>query len=219
MEKKKKLYPDSHVELEEFIAKNYDTLLNIGTLGIYKSFIKRVIHHMDIQPGDHILDLGCGTGRNARLMCRYLNANGHITGMDISEHMEMQFRRKFEKDKRVEFIKQRIDQLFNLHKVYDKVFISFVIHGFPHEVRDSVIENAFNHLNPGGSFFILDYAEFDMDKMPWFHRLIFKTIECKYAYDFITHDWKAILATHHFQDFRELFYLKNYIRLLRAVRL
>jgi ubiquinone/menaquinone biosynthesis C-methylase UbiE len=218
MEKKKKIYPDSRVELEGFTAKNYDRLLNIVTLGIYKGFIDSVIHQMDIQPDDNILDLGCGTGRNARLMCSYLNTDGHITGMDISEDMEMQFHRKFEKDKRVEFVNQRVDQLFNLNKVYDKVFISFVIHGFPHEVRNTVIENAFNHLDSGGSFFILDYAEFDMDKMPWLHRLIFKKFECKYAYDFITHDWKAILASHHFHDFREHFYLKNYIRLLRAVK-
>ncbi|MBN2275861.1 MAG: class I SAM-dependent methyltransferase [Bacteroidales bacterium] len=214
--KVKKLYPDSHVELKEFIAKNYDTVINIGTLGIYKSFIKKAVRHMNIQPGDHILDLGCGTGRNARLMCRYLNEKGHITGLDISEHMEKQFHYKFKRDKRAEYIKQRIDLQFNLQRTYDKVFISFVIHGFPHEIRSIVIQNAYDHIKPGGKFFILDFAEFDMDKMPGLHRFIFKTIECKYAFDFIKRNWKEILNSYGFEHITENLYLKKYIRLLSA---
>lgn len=103
-------------------------------------------------------------------------------------------------------------------KNYDKVFISFVFHGFPHEVRDTVIQNALNHLKPGGSFFILDFAEFDMDKMPLFHRFIFKKIECKYAFDFIKRDWKDILKGYGFENFSEHFYLKKYIRLLKSVK-
>ncbi len=214
MEKKKKLYPDSHVELKKFTEKNYDTVMNFGTLGLYQGFIKKAIYHMNIQPDNHILDLGCGTGRNAKLMSDYLNDKGHITGLDISELMEKQFRYKFKKDKRGEFIKQRIDLQFNLQHTYDKIFISFVIHGLPHEIRSIVIQNAYNHLNPGGKFFILDFAEFDMDKMPWLHRFIFKKIECKYAFDFIKRNWKEILISYGFDHFTEHFYLKKYIRLL-----
>ncbi|MBN1627591.1 MAG: class I SAM-dependent methyltransferase [Deltaproteobacteria bacterium] len=107
---------------------------------------------MEIRPGSHILDLGCGTGRNAELMRGYLNEKGHITGLDISEDMERQFYRKFKGDERVEFVNQRIDILFDLKKTYDKVFISFVIHGFPHKIRNNVIQNAFIHLKPGGIF-------------------------------------------------------------------
>ncbi|MBN2037073.1 MAG: class I SAM-dependent methyltransferase, partial [Chitinispirillaceae bacterium] len=141
-----KIYPDSGVELKEFTAKNYDRVMNIGTLGLYRGFIKKAIKDMGIRPHDQILDLGCGTGRNARLMCGYLNERGHITGLDISEYMERQFRRNFKGDKRAEFRKQRIDLPFDLQNPYDKILISFVIHGFPHEVRNTVIQNASNHL-------------------------------------------------------------------------
>jgi ubiquinone/menaquinone biosynthesis C-methylase UbiE len=214
----KKLYPESGVELTPFTARNYDKVMNIGSVGMYRSFIKRVINDMEIQPGDQILDLGCGTGRNAGLMLSYLGEDGRITGLDISEDMEKQFRQRFKNDNRVEFINQRIDQTLNLQKSYDKVFISFVIHGFPHEVRDSVIKNAFNHLKPGGSFYILDFAEFDMYKMPWLHRAIFKKVECIYAFDYIKRDWKAILKNYGFGNFNENLYLKKYVRLLRAVK-
>lgn len=213
-----KIYPDSGVELNRFIAKNYDKVMNTASLGMYRGFIRKAIKNMDIQPGDHIMDLGCGTGRNAKLMCSYLNEKGRITGLDISENMKKQFLYKFKGDKRVKFINRRIDQAFDLRVLFDKVFISFVIHGFPHEIRSAVIQNAFHHLKPGGSFYILDFAEFDMDKMPALHRFIFKKIECKYAFDYIKRDWKGILKEHGFDNFTEVFYLKKYVRLLRAVK-
>lgn len=213
-----KIYPDSGVELNPFIARNYDKVMNLGSIGLYRSFIKKVICDIKIEPDDQILDLGCGTGRNASLMRKYLSDKGHITGLDISEHMEKQFRHKFNYDKRIEFINRRIDQPLNLQKRYDNVFISFVMHGFPHEVRDAVIKNAFDNLKPGGSFFILDFGEFDMDKMPWFDRLIFEKIECKYAFDYIKRDWKEILSSYGFGNFAEYFYLKTYVRLLKAVK-
>ena len=126
--------------------------------------------------------------------------------------------KKFEADPRVTFTRQRADISFDLGRRFDKILISFVIHGFPHEVRKAVIENVHKHLKPGGTFLMLDFAEFDMGKMPFHHRFIFKTIECKYAFDFIAKDWKEILGTYGFANFTETFYLKNYIRLLKTIK-
>ena len=212
----RKLYPESGVELTPFISKNYDRVMNIGSFGLYKGFIHKAIAEMQIQPGDTILDLGCGTGRNTLLMKNYTGEKGKIIGMDISEAMQKQFLRKFLSDGNVSFINQRIDMEFDLGQKFDKVFISFVIHGFPHEVRSIVIKNAYNHLKHGGSFFILDFAEFDMDAMPFHHHWVFKAIECKYAFDFIKRDWKNILSKAGFSSFTEHFHMKRYVRLLEA---
>jgi len=211
-----KIYPESGVELTGFTAKNYDKLLNIGSFGFYPGFIKKVVRDMEIKPDDKILDLGCGTGRNAEIICAYLGEKGRITGVDISEHMERQFRNRFNNEDRSEFINRRIDIPFTLNKAYDKIFISFVIHGFPHEVRETIIKNAYNHLVPGGRFIIFDFAEFDIEKMPGLYRMVFEKIECKYAFDFIKRDWKEILAHYGFTNFFEKLYMKNYIRLLSA---
>ncbi|MCK4689406.1 MAG: class I SAM-dependent methyltransferase, partial [Candidatus Marinimicrobia bacterium] len=77
-----KVYPDSGVELKPFTAKHYDRVMNIASLGLYRGFIYRAIKAMDIQHEDKILDLGCGTGRNACIMAKYLGDDGKITGMD-----------------------------------------------------------------------------------------------------------------------------------------
>ncbi len=213
-----KIYPDSGVELSRFTSKHYDRLINLASFGLYNGFIRRAIHEMNVQPDDIILDLGCGTGRNAVLMASYLSEKGRITGLDVSEIMELQFNRNFSGDKRVRFIRQRADIPFDLQQQFDKILISFVIHGFPHEVRKTVINNVYNHLKPGGSFYMLDFSEFNMAKMPVHHRFVFKTIECKYAFDFIEKDWKHILSEYGFADFTETFFLKKYVRLLKAAK-
>jgi len=66
-----KYYPDSKVEIQGFIAKYYDGILNFVTLGLYSKFINKVIESIEINSDDKILDFGAGTGRNALLMNSY----------------------------------------------------------------------------------------------------------------------------------------------------
>jgi ubiquinone/menaquinone biosynthesis C-methylase UbiE len=211
-----KIYPDSKVELQPFSAANYDQLMNIASLGFYRGFIRRAIQAVDVQPGDKILDLGCGTGRNACLMAKYLGDDGKIIGLDISAVMEKQFNKKCADFPNVEFRRQRIDEPFSLAEQFDKIFVSFVIHGFPHEVRQVVLKNVFDHLKLGGTFCMLDYAEFKPEEMPPLYRYIFNRMECPYAFDFIARDWQRILTDFNFHNFEEHFFVQNYVRLLKA---
>ena len=213
-----KLYPESGVELTPFMAKYYDQLLNLMSFGKYGAFINQAIDDMGIQPNDHILDLGCGTGRNACLILKKLSEKGAVTGLDISDKMEKQFQNNCHKYSNTEFIRQRIDQPFDLKKSYDKVFISFVLHGFPQPIRENIIRNALNHLKPGGCFCILDFSEFDMHAMPFYYRIPFQKGECPYAFDFIKRNLKEMLSNEGFEDFREHLYFKNYVRLMVATK-
>ncbi len=211
-----KLYPNSGVEVRGFVARFYDQIMDGASLGFYPRFIRSAVDKMNIRPGDHILDLGCGTGRNSLLMHSRLGDQGQVVGVDISPVMEKHFMKKTRGVPRVSFLHQRIDVPFELDYPFDKVLISFVIHGFPHESRLQIIENIHRNLKPGGSLFILDYAEFSLAEMPASHRLVFKFIECKYAFDHIERDWKRVLQDHGFGGFEEHFWFKNYVRLLKA---
>ena len=212
-------YPDSKVELQGFTAKFYDTIMNTISFGVYSNFIKNAIESIEINANDKLLDFGAGTGRNALLMNRYLSTEGKIVGLEISDEMIQQFEHKFKNTSNIKIINKRIDKPFELEEKFDKVFISFVIHGFPHEVRTEIIKNAFNNLKEGGEFVILDFSEFIVKEMPFYSRIPFTTIECKYAFDFVERDWKAILSEFGFGKFREKYFLKNYVRLLKAEKL
>jgi ubiquinone/menaquinone biosynthesis C-methylase UbiE len=211
-----KIYPDSHVEIQGLAARYYDLTLTLMTAGIYNKFIKSAIAAMQIRPDEHILDLGCGTGRNTCLMHTDMNDKGHITGVDISEEMGRQFKKKCAAFNNVAYRTQRVDIPFTAEKPFDRIFISFVLHGFPHEMRLVVLQNALNNLKPGGHFCLLDYGEFQLKNMPFHHRLLFTTFECKYAFDFVERDWKQILIDAGFGHFTEYFWFKKYVRLLIA---
>lgn len=211
-----KFYPESKVEIQGFTAKHYDTIMNIVSFGFYAKFIGNAISKLEISDEDYILDLGCGTGRNACLMRNYLSEKGFILGLDVSEGMGKQFNKKIRNFKNVAFKNQRIDLPFSLEDKFDKVFISFVLHGFPHEVRETIINNAYENLKTGGTFWILDFNEFALMDMPFYYRIPFVTIECPYAFDFIERDWKKILEKSGFNNFIETLYLKSYVRLLAA---
>ena len=85
-------------------------------------------------------------------------------------------------------------------------------------IREKVIKNVFEVLKNGGVFFILDYNEFDKDLMPFYLRILFKLMECPYAFDFIEKDWKKILAKSGYKDFEEHIFF-DYIRLLKAKKI
>lgn len=212
-------YPRSRVELHDFAANYYDWILNAASLGSYAFFIRKAIAQMKIAPDDKILDLGAGTGRNALLMRKYLSEKGKIVGLDVSQDMIRQFEKKTESYSNITIQEQRIDLPFRLEDSFDKVFISFVLHGFPQEIRLQIIENAFQSLNEGGSFFILDYNEFNYNKMPFLIKYPFRFIECPYAFDFIEKDWQQILRKKRFHDFREKFFFLKYVRLLKAKKI
>ena len=189
-----KFYPDSKVEIQGLSAKFYDKILDFASFGGYNLLINKVIRSMKIKGNDKILDFGAGTGRNALLMNKHLSEKGEILGLEISEIMIDQFKNKTKKYKNLDVMQQRIDLPFTLEKKYDKVFISFVLHGFPFEIQKKIIQNAFDALKENGEFIILDFNEFITDETPFYFRIPFKIIECKYAFEYVERDWKKILS-------------------------
>ncbi|RLC11111.1 MAG: hypothetical protein DRH43_04860 [Deltaproteobacteria bacterium] len=211
-------YPESKVEVHGCMARHYDALLTIATFGQYVPFIRKSIALMDIRPEDRILDLGTGTGRNACLMTRHLSNKGKVIGLDISQEMISQFKKRCVHYPNAKIIHARVDQSLPLKQDFDKVFISFVLHGFPQQVRELIIKNAFEVLKGNGEFFILDYNEFSYKEMPFYLKRLFKLIECPYAFDFIERDWKGILRQQGFDYLKEHHFFQGYIRLLSAKR-
>lgn len=212
------LYPESKVEIRGFLARHYDTLLNLFTLGWYSSFIEEAIAWMNIHPSDRIVDLGAGTGKNALLMLQYLDDSGKIMGLDIGHEMAIQFKKRCRRFLNVTFQQRRIDIPFQLNETFDKALLSFVLHGFPRDVREIILDNCRTLLKPGGELILFDYNEFSLNALPWYLRYPFKIIECPYAFDFIQQPITALLTRHGFSMGRERLFVKGMIRCLRATR-
>ena len=206
---------DSKVEVTGFEARYYDLLMNTITGGTYPFFIRNAIREMQIQQGDNILVFGAGTGRNMDLMDKYLSGKGRIIGLDVGPEMLEQAQRRFADHPYITIEKQRIEEPLPYEGEFDKVFISFVLHGFIQEDRLKIIANAQSALRPGGEFIILDYNEFDLKQSPWPVRFAFK-MECPLATDFIGRDLQAVLRGRGFDEFRVCSHYLGYVRLLAA---
>jgi len=208
----------SKVEVGPMGARYYDTFLNLLSLGSYSHFIKGVIDKMGINPGQSILDLGSGTGRNDCLMAQKIGSRGKIVGLDISNEMLSQSLLRCREYPNMSFEKQRIELPLAYKQEFDKVFISFVLHGFEDDQKLGIIHNAYRALKPGGAFYILDYNEFDLEKV-WFPlRWAFTHWECQLAVEFLKLDIKEMLCSQGFTNLEERFSLKEHLRLLKAVK-
>lgn len=54
---------------------------------LFAPWALRLIQSANIQPGDRVLDVGCGTGVVSRLIASDVNFHGTITGLDLSPNM------------------------------------------------------------------------------------------------------------------------------------
>jgi len=212
------LYNDrsvSKVEVTGSEARHYDFFMNTITGGTYPFFIRRAVQEMHIQPNDEILVSGAGTGRNISLMNKYLSEEGRVLGLDIGPEMLEQAQRRFASHPYITIENQRVDEPLPYQGEFDKVFISFVLHGFIQEDRLKIIANAQRALRPGGEFIILDYNEFDLEHSPWLVRFVFN-MECPLATDFIGRDLQTILREQGFDEFHTHPHYLGYVRLLAA---
>jgi ubiquinone/menaquinone biosynthesis C-methylase UbiE len=48
---------------------------------------KKAVQWLDLKPGETVLEIGCGTGRNLPLLCDAVGNNGQVIGVDASSGM------------------------------------------------------------------------------------------------------------------------------------
>ena len=148
-------------------SRYYDLFMNVISLGYYPCLVRKVVDKMDIQPGQSVLDLGSGTGRNDSFIAQKIGHDGSLLGLDINKEMLSLSQKRCQSYPNVEFREQRIEMPLIYQKEFDKVLISFVLHGFEDIQKLEIISNTYQALKPGGIFCIFDYNEFDLERL-WF---------------------------------------------------
>ena len=98
---------------------------------------------LDAKPGEHILDLGCGTGH---LTQRIQSLGAIVTGIDSSPEMIHQAQENFPE------IKFGVADATNFYfaEPFDAIFSNAVLHWI--KDQDSLIKTVYDNLKPGGRF-------------------------------------------------------------------
>jgi len=85
--------------------------------------------------------------------------------------------------------------------------------GFTQKNREKVLANAYKMLKKGGKLAILDFSQFNVDSAAFYIRFGIRVLECPLAEDFINRDLELMLQEHGFENYKEIKYFKDYLRL------
>jgi ubiquinone/menaquinone biosynthesis C-methylase UbiE len=122
------------------------------------AFKERLIERARIQAGQHVLDLGCGTG-TLTLMIKHAVPLAHVTGLDGDAEVLSIARAKSARAG----LSIRWDQGLAYDLPYpdhsfDTVVSSLVIHHLVHQDKLRSFREVLRVLKPGGTFRLLDFG-------------------------------------------------------------
>src|SRR5262249_30381384 len=116
-------------------------------------------YHFDLaalSPGDHVLDLGSGSGMDVFCAARQVRPRGRVIGADFTDDQLAKARRLRMRDgfDQVEFVEATIDELPFADATFDAVISNGVINLSP--VKHRVFAEAARVLKPNGTLAIAD---------------------------------------------------------------
>jgi ubiquinone/menaquinone biosynthesis C-methylase UbiE len=116
--------------------------------------LRSVVEQLDVRPYDRVLEIGCGHGVAATLVCERLE-EGHLTAVDRSATMIRAATRRnatYIEAGRAEFLVATLEDLDLGDRRFDKIFAVRVglFHRDPERAR-SIVER---WLAPGGGIFV-----------------------------------------------------------------
>lgn len=153
----------------------------------------RLISEMRISEGDHVLEVGCGTGRNLEILARKY-PDTRFYGLDASgEMLRNAEKRKDSKALRNLHLARALaddfshSETFGLEDPFDSIFFSYSISMIP--TWEDALSNSLKNLRAGHSMYIVDF--FDQRSMPvWFRKALqawLKKFHVQYKPDLIPH--------------------------------
>ncbi len=138
-------------------AKRYNFSANLYYLiGFRESkYRKMAITHLDLKPGDTVVEIGCGTGLNFEYFIQHIGKTGQIIGVDLTDAMLQQAElRVNSNDWRNVRLVQTDAAKYSFPSAINGVFSSFALTLIPE--YQNIIEQAWRSLDKGGKLVVLD---------------------------------------------------------------
>jgi demethylmenaquinone methyltransferase/2-methoxy-6-polyprenyl-1,4-benzoquinol methylase len=116
---------------------------------------RRAAERLNLKPGDSVLEIGCGTGRNFPYLQEQVGPNGVIYGVDLSSGMLRRAQQLCARNgwRNVELTQADAAE-YTAPEPLDGILFGLSYNTMPHHLK--VLENAWKQLRPGGRLVILD---------------------------------------------------------------
>jgi ubiquinone/menaquinone biosynthesis C-methylase UbiE len=143
-----------------FIAARYDRLAGLIGFIDWLFFIPprlraRGVACLALQPGDRVLEIGCGTGRNFPYLREAVGPNGRVYGVDLSPGMLTRAQSLCQRRGWDNVDLAQADAAdYMAPEPLDGVLFGLSYNTMPHHLR--VLQHAWKQLRPGGRVVIMD---------------------------------------------------------------
>jgi len=133
----------------------FDTFLHRGKL---RELRRRTANLARIQPGEKVLDVGCGTGTLAIIVQQRVGAPGRVVGVDPGTRQIARARAKAaRRGLPIDFQIGVIEQLAFPDQTFDVVLSSLMMHHLPDDLKRQGLAEIARVLKPGGRLVIADF--------------------------------------------------------------
>ncbi|MCW5554436.1 MAG: methyltransferase domain-containing protein [Verrucomicrobiae bacterium] len=135
----------------------YDWLARVITFGGERKFRQRTLALAELQPGDAVLDVGCGTGTLLIQAAKRVGSSGSAHGVDRSVEMLAHARHKAAaQGVTASFVEGSADHLAFPDASFDVVFCTLMLHHLSASMQMATVTEMRRVLRPGGRLIIVD---------------------------------------------------------------
>ena len=153
-------------------AAGYDFLLWLLTLGRETAFRKKMLRFAGLQPGERVLDIGCGTGTLAITAKRQVGPKGTVCGVDASAEMLARAEKKARRLGVDVSFKNGLAQRLPVPDAHFDVVVSTVmVHHLPKNSRREMAGEIRRVLKPGGRVLVIDFGREGENRKSIFDRI------------------------------------------------